>query len=337
MATDFHVVPRLVAAWLLLIPIATAQFQVIVVDDDGPADFAALQPAIDAASSGDVILVKGGLYDPAVVDGKGLTIVSTPLQTPMIVDTDGSLGTLSTKPILHVRNVPAGEACFVGGFVVFNGAAGPGNLVVENCDGPVWLLDMFLDSYGAEALIVRDAGSVVVNKSVVQTNVFPPLPDGTPVPGPGAVIEQSSAVWAYDSSFSGSHGPALFPGASPELLAPAIGGPGAVVDDSSLRVWDSQVRGNSGSSLSINGCTHGGDGGAGLVLIGAAANAFFAETGPTGGMPGFFDPLCAPAPAMGPDISGDVNAVTMAAGVTRAFSAPIAAEVGETVSLGLHG
>lgn len=336
MASDLRTVLRFVALWLLLVPGAAAQFQAIVVDDDGPADFADLQSAIDAASSGDVILVESGVYDPAILDGKGLTIVRASAQMPAIFDTAGTPGMLLTAPILHVTNVPAGEACYIGGFTVFNGVAGPGNLVVESCDGPVWLLEMFLDSYGAEALVVRNARSAVIVQGLAQTNLFPPLPDGTPVPGPGALIEQSSEVWGYDTGFSGSHGALLLAGL-PALLAPPSGGPGAVVDESSLRVWDSDVKAGSGNSLSINGCTQGGNGGAGLVLVGASASAFFADKGPQGGFPGFFDELCAPLPSMGPDISGDLNAVTMASGVTRVLSAPLEADVGESIVLGLQG
>jgi hypothetical protein len=331
---------RLAALLLLLVPalapVSTAQFQVHTVDSLGPADFAQLQPAIDAASAGDLILVAPGGYEPAVLDGKGLAIVASG-GFPVVIDTTGTFGVPITDPILTVRNVPADQACLISGLTVFNSAAGPeGNLMVEDCDGPVWLQSMFLDSYGAVALAVRASDSVVLADGLAQTNSFPTLPDGTPVPGPGTVIEQGSAVWSYDSAFSGSHGAFLPPG-SPDLAGAPPGGPGAVVSDSSIRAWDSHMTGNGGGSFAVLGCLFGADGGAGLVLSGATASAYFADGLPDGGFPGLFDPGCAWPPQMGPDIDGDPAAVTTATGVTRGLTAPMLAQVGETIELGLSG
>jgi parallel beta-helix repeat protein len=45
-----------------------------IVDDDGPADFAAIQEAINAASDGDTIFVRNGIYSGPVVIDKTLTL-----------------------------------------------------------------------------------------------------------------------------------------------------------------------------------------------------------------------------------------------------------------------
>jgi len=46
-----------------------------VVDDDGPANFADLPPAIAAASDGDVLVLRPGRYSAATLVGKGLSLV----------------------------------------------------------------------------------------------------------------------------------------------------------------------------------------------------------------------------------------------------------------------
>lgn len=57
---------------------------VITVDDSGPADFALIQPAVDAAIDGDTILVKPGNYSGFTVDGKALTIIGDVGALPVV-------------------------------------------------------------------------------------------------------------------------------------------------------------------------------------------------------------------------------------------------------------
>jgi hypothetical protein len=60
-----------------LAPALTAQGRVWVVDD-GPlaADFSALQPAVDAAAEGDILLVMPGNYASFKITGKSLTVTA---------------------------------------------------------------------------------------------------------------------------------------------------------------------------------------------------------------------------------------------------------------------
>ena len=72
-------IPIRCAALALLASFSRAD--VLVVAADGSGDHPDVQAAIDAASEGDTLLVRQGLYPPFVVDGRSLTIVgvSAPL------------------------------------------------------------------------------------------------------------------------------------------------------------------------------------------------------------------------------------------------------------------
>ena len=59
---------------LLLASAMSAQGTVWTVDFDGSGDFDEIQPAVDAAADGDVILVAPGGYAPFRISGKGLRV-----------------------------------------------------------------------------------------------------------------------------------------------------------------------------------------------------------------------------------------------------------------------
>ena len=76
----------LCTAFLATTTAVTASGDVLTVDDDGPADFATIQEAVDAAVSGDTIEVAPGYYynldsmspEPVVrIVGKQLKIIAT--------------------------------------------------------------------------------------------------------------------------------------------------------------------------------------------------------------------------------------------------------------------
>lgn len=80
-----------VVAGLVLTGVAGAD--VITVDDNGPADFDTIQAAINAASSGDVIVVSPGIYtsefSQPVADMKGKAVILTSLFGPENTFIDG--------------------------------------------------------------------------------------------------------------------------------------------------------------------------------------------------------------------------------------------------------
>ena len=89
----------MLSSLLLVLP------QVLVVGPGEP--FVTIQPAIDAAQDGDVVLVRPGTYAGFVVDGKSL-----------VVHADGAVTLTESveKSCIQVQNVPAGSRVVVRGF-----------------------------------------------------------------------------------------------------------------------------------------------------------------------------------------------------------------------------
>ena len=87
----------------LLASLAGAQAQ-IVVDASGGGHFTQIQPAIDFARAGDVIVVRAGTYGEFLL-GKGVAIVGEPGSGL----TPGSRG----PGLIRIENVPAGEVAAV--------------------------------------------------------------------------------------------------------------------------------------------------------------------------------------------------------------------------------
>src|SRR5262245_52936976 len=100
------------AAALLGLAGALGAQQTWVVDQAlGPgADFDQIQPAVDAAAPGDVILVRQGLYEPVHVQ-KGLTITAeagVTVESSLILFFGG-------MPAVRVAQVPIGQTCVLDG------------------------------------------------------------------------------------------------------------------------------------------------------------------------------------------------------------------------------
>src|SRR5262245_19426586 len=166
-----------------LAPLAAAQ-AVHTVKTDGTGDFTTLQAAVDASAPGDIVLVFGGGHDNVSID-RGLTLVAV----GSAAITKAVTGPGASLPALRIAGLPAGELVVLSGFTVFVG--GPGatsSIAVEDLAGAVWMQDCFVDSYGAPAIVADAAATIAITSSLVQTNLIPALPDGTPQPGPGAAI-----------------------------------------------------------------------------------------------------------------------------------------------------
>ena len=193
------------------------------VDGAGGADFDELQPAIDAAADGDVILVASGAYAPIRIDAKGVRLHADG-GFPMIFNERVGGG---DEEAIRVANLAPGQAVVLDGIGAFSALPDSPSVVhFVDCAGPVWMQRAFIDAYGAQALHVERSTSVVLDQCLLQTNLTTPDALGVPQPGPGALVTDGSRLFAYDTGFSGSHGNFTFGGAPP-VTQPADGGAGS--------------------------------------------------------------------------------------------------------------
>ena len=257
---------------------------VFVVDDSGGPGvaFTDLQPAVDAAVDGDVLLVKSGTYSGFTIDGKALilqadtghqVLVKSTAFLPAVVknlDADqsvvlrgidldgGSLGGL-----LPPNNTPT----YVGGFASNDNA---GNVWVEDCQ--------ILGT--ATAARVCNSSSVVFVRCQLRSEDLGGNISFLGVPGGSSLDCEDSEVHLYGSSFQGGGGSSF------EGLSACDGGHGARLDGGFLFASDCSFAGGSGGN-SVVEC---GDGGHGLFLQAGAPDAWTLGASFQGGpsVPGIF-------------------------------------------------
>ena len=159
----------------------------------GQGDFATIQDAVDASTSGDAILVlAGGIgpYPGFTIAGKGTSVF-------------GEASFTLDGPVL-VRDVPAGASVVLRGFTmqIFTGSGASLSspmLEVRNCGGPVWIEDcgIWYDVEGAP-FVVEDAESVILARCNAISASQGPLAHAT-------LTAERSSVFAYATDFRGEN------------------------------------------------------------------------------------------------------------------------------------
>lgn len=259
--------------WILCL-VAAASADVIVVDAVGGAgaDFTALQPAIDAAADGDILLVRDGLYEPFSIAGKGLVI------------TADAGATIRLDPgSLTVSGVPAGSAVSLTGLesdaFMFAGQLVHSSVTLGLTSnvGPVSLRDCeFSANVATGAAFIIDDGTRVVMSDCSLFGLT--LLNGTPE---AALLVEDAELYASRCSITG------LVGAPGNVLGGLPGGPGSaglIVRDSVVVLDECDVTGGGGGQANVLfGCADGGDGGTGLVVEGAASDGLLRDTPVTAG------------------------------------------------------
>lgn len=299
---------------LPLLALAAPAFagQVWVVDDSGGAgiDFTEIAPAVAAAASGDVVLVREGAYAGFAVHGKELAVVADAGATPALFGSV-SLGSTSAQQSIHLRGFS-----FIQAFLGISQAAGP--VVVEDCQVEGGFLFDLTDPFGS-GLVIHDSDAVVLRGSSFRgtTTIDPDFA----VPSWG-MRATNSTVFAYDCEF---HAGALF------------SGDGALCTSAFLYASGCTFQGGAGQDGvdSPFGCIPGADGGAGVRLEDRSTGISLDVTA-LGGAGGAARASC-PAGAAGSGFDVDLSTHTALNADAYSYSVESPGREGESVTVAHAG
>lgn len=278
------------AALAVLAGVASGQ-SVITVDDSGGADFFNIQPAIDAAAAGDVVLVKDGTYAEFTISGKGVAVLADAGATVQVNGTDGDNATV-------VTGVPSGQVAMIRGITfVPPGDIQEEHLLLQNNQGVVWLEDLLLQGgitfpfiyflNTNTSLDVETSDQVVIVNSVIRGS-------GGAVQGSG--LEAGSIAMEVDDSTVHAYGSDFAPGGT--LVAGGPGRPAIDAGTCELVLRDCIVQGGYGGAEGVFGQPGPGNGGPGMRLE-SGAEAWTINTSVMGG-PGQTSMWGAPSSQPGP-------------------------------------
>ena len=237
--------PSLLLA-VALLP-ASAAADVLLVDDDGPADHATVQAAIDDATAGAIVLVRAGPYPGFILDGKALTIAGLGPATTSV----------RTSGPSFVRNIAAGEQVLLTG------------LDLRGVDGEATA------PLGHGLVLRASAGALRVQHCLVfGGDLGSPFDaadggrtagpaDGGTNGGPGAAaisIDNCDDVVLIDVGCEGAIGPGSLTGPG------GVGGTGLHISRSHVTTFDCNLFGGFGGSAHPAGTDVGGRGGVGVKV-----------------------------------------------------------------------
>ncbi|QDU65552.1 hypothetical protein [Engelhardtia mirabilis] len=256
---------------LATIALATtaAAGQVWVVDGSAAPgfDFLDIQPAVDVAAPGDVVLIRGGDYATFAIDGKGLSVLA---DADQVVHVDGTW---------RVANLPAGQLVVLRGLQT--GTPGTQGLSASSCEGSLWIEDCTLTASDGpltgvlplhhgirldrckEVVIARCEASGGNGKNLGSF--------GYPFGGGSGVDSFATNVAVVDSVLTGGHGASSPLG---ESWDGAIGGHGLRMSATHALVAGVETHGGYGGWADVDydtlfgtkNCGYGGNGGSGIYV-----------------------------------------------------------------------
>ena len=324
-------VPNIGHSFLAAGLLASSAFaDVWVVDQaSGPgADFGDIQLAVNAASDGDTIVVKDGSYQMFAVDGKSLSIVA---DGDSVLANGGSI--FYSVSAMEIRNLTADQE------VVLRGLQTDTGIGIRNCDGAVWLDDLYVtgdvpcSSGGTTGAYIENSHKVTITNSELhgETNSDPwhqhLIADG--------VWAVSSTVQFYDCVIEGGWGE--------DDNTPLPGGAGLRIDDSTVTVVGCTIAGGPGGvdpGNTFQGTTlctgsHA-IGGAGILFENGTGVLYSGESTAVGGVASL-EPLCpGQTGPPGPAISG-IGTIVPLVGFARHLQANSPVRGGEQLTFDVEG
>ena len=232
--------------------------------------FVDIQPAIDAANEGDLVLVATGNYSAFVVDGKSIRIAADSDSQPIVVNFQ--VVSLAADQLVDVHGISCSGT--------------DSRIRVFACLGPVLLQDCstfrpvgFPAANPPAGLFVSSSKSVTVINANIDSSLI--LYSGPPF-GAGLSVADSN-LYVYGSIVRGARG------ADAEFSsAGGTGGPGATIQGSFVLFSECSIGGGPGgmgANSPFSGCSDGGVGGTGLEMT-MGAQAPFARRVDTNFIPG---------------------------------------------------
>jgi hypothetical protein len=148
------------ALTLLLAADAAAQSVFVVAPVAGPGVFATdIQPAVDAAADGDLVLVEAGDYSGFTIAGKGVSVVA-----------DAGAAAVANGPVF-LQNIFAAQHVLLQGLTI-NGDNLTPAIVTLNCPGTIWIESCSVtggtrSGPGLVAVSVNSSKSVVIERCLM--------------------------------------------------------------------------------------------------------------------------------------------------------------------------
>lgn len=217
-----------------------------------PGEFTEIQPAIDAASDGDVILLRNGSYRPFTIDGKGLTLIEDFGQISVRI-TGGEVATgVSRGDRSRIQNLRAEQTCTLRSLTIEG-------LELRDNAGAVWLEDLRIEKRSPACIIEDCARAVLIGTRIeAESAAFDSAGSPIAVAGVGLRVTDSHVAMGSADCLGGNGSSAFV--SRHGIMIPATAGAPAI---SMLR----------GTLLVRSSALRGGNGGAGLQPVGSASCA----------------------------------------------------------------
>jgi len=233
-----------------------------VVDAAGGGDFTDIQPAVDAAASGDLVLVRAGDYTGFEICGKGLTIVGEGEAT----DIYGA----SVVCDLQVEQFVVLRSLFLHHHFASPKPGAPPILLLEDNAGTAWIEDCTITAFSPWEDVVRviNGSSTVLVRSELTANS---TIASSPHVQRHALRATDSSVYAFETDFVAQGYSGCF--GCPNTHEGDIG---ALVEEAYLYAAGCTFQGGQGTARVCLGSlciSSPGDGGPGLRVIGMEADS----------------------------------------------------------------
>jgi hypothetical protein len=269
------------AAFFAGVVASTSFANVIVVDASGGGDYTQIQAAIDAASDGDVLLVRNGSYAAFIVDDKALAIVGDTSADVQVVGAASvrNLSASKTAVIEHLSATGAGSGNTVFGLYLSNDH---GRIRVESCS----FTGAASSGNGQDAVRIDACADVALTSTNATGGSSATYPSSCCHYVGGAGLRATgSTVTIYRSTLRGGSG------AGNSDVNGGSGGNGCSASATSLFASGSSFLGGDGGEAGAPslGESDGGDGGDGIALA-SSSTAILLQDIEQGGAAGPHNP-----------------------------------------------